>query len=561
MRISRNILRNYDLRSSPSTVYGRGTRVLPLFTPFSPSSCPSSFSILPGVTTFRYASTTSAPSPSATNPYAYVKKVVVIGGGVSGLQSARACRDAGYETILYEKEKDISGVWAKNYDGFGLQVESALYYFPDFPMTTVSPSTFPTGPEVKRYIESYAEHHQLFSLIQKETEVTEAKPFGNGWNITTRNRANNTTKTEYADFLIVSSGMYHNPFIPTYPGQDTFLKNSKQIIHSSNFVDANIAKDKNVIVVGGAKSAVDCAIEADNHKAKSSSLLFRNGHWGTPRKIAGLIPFKFIFLSRFGQALVSWYKGALPTAPGSVKATHSVLSPIMGPIFKVVEALFAFQLGLYKHRKPVMDVVKDFYGYAQVLNSDFNDKVKNKSVNAVQGEIASLTADSVELTDGTKLPCDILVAGTGFRKSYAIFGQDVQQNLNVSKDGLYLYRHILSPNVPNVAFIGSELAVISNITTYGLQAEWLVRLLQGKMTKPSKETMEAAVIEHQTWARSWMPETASRSSLVLLHQIHYNDTLLKDMKVDHRRKGMNVLAEIFAPYQPQDYNGILTYRK
>ena len=515
---------------------------------------------------FRSLATTpsvaSGNSPSTTtgasHPYAYVKKVAIIGGGVSGLQALRSCKDAGLDVVLYEKEKDISGVWAKNYDGFGLQVESALYYFPDFPMKSVSPGTFPTGPQVKTYIEDYANHHSLNTLIQRQTEVVEVKPEGKGWNVTSKNLTNNTSSTTYYDFVIVATGMYNKPFVPTIPGQSEF---KKPYVHSSDFVDANIGKDKHVVVIGGAKSAIDCAIEATNHKAKSSTIIFRNAHWGTPRKIAGLIPFKFIFLSRFGQALVSWYKGALPTAPGSVKAAHKVLSPIMGPIFKIVEALFAFQLGQYNHRKPIDDVVKDFYGFAQVLNSDFKDKIKDKSINAIQGEIASLTSDSVVLKDGTKLPCDVLVAGTGFKKSYNFFPKDVQEKLNIDKDGLYLYRNILSPHVPIVAFVGSELAVISNITTYGLQSEWVMRLLTGKLTKPSNETMLQAIQDHQQWSRGWMPETSSRSSLVLLHQIHYNDTLLKDMNVSHRRKGINFLAEIFAPYQPQDYNGILTYKQ
>ena len=37
-----------------------------------------------------------------------------------------------------------------------------------------------------------------------------------------------------------------------------------------------------------------------------STLLFRNAHWGTPRLIAGLIPFKFVFTGRLGQALVRY---------------------------------------------------------------------------------------------------------------------------------------------------------------------------------------------------------------------------------------------------------------
>ena len=53
-----------------------------------------------------------------------------------------------------------------------------------------------------------------------------------------------------------------------------------------------------------------------------------------------------------------------------------------------------------------------------------------------------------------------------------------------------------------------------------------------------------------------MPETNSRASMVLLHQTHFHDSLLKDMCIPHRRKGLNYLAELFAPYEGGDYDGI-----
>ena len=53
-----------------------------------------------------------------------------------------------------------------------------------------------------------------------------------------------------------------------------------------------------------------------------------------------------------------------------------------------------------------------------------------------------------------------------------------------------------------------------------------------------------------------MPDTPSRASLILLHQTHYHDSLLKDMSIPHRRKGYNYIAELFLPYEGGDYDGI-----
>lgn len=37
----------------------------------------------------------------------------------------------------------------------------------------------------------------------------------------------------------------------------------------------------------------------------------------------------------------------------------------------------------------------------------------------------------------------------------------------------------------------------------------------------------------KAWKRAWMPETPSRASLVLLHQVHFADALLKVATTKH----------------------------
>jgi dimethylaniline monooxygenase (N-oxide forming) len=204
-----------------------------------------------------------------------------------------------------------------------------------------------------------------------------------------------------------------------------------------------------------------------------------------------------------------------------------------------------------------MDLVSDFYGYAQVLTPKLKNLLAAKgSVHAVKGEIARLRSNEVELKDGSVLPCDLLVCATGFQKDYSMFPGNERENLGVEHDGLYLYKHTIPPDVPDLAFCGSEVATISNIVTFGLQAEWICGVIEGQVQLPGAETMRAQVEEHRAWARAWMPSTPSRASLVLLHQIHFHDGLLKDLGLQHLRKP-NALAELFMPYEPADYDGVV----
>lgn len=487
-------------------------------------------------------------------------QIGIIGGGVAGLQTAQVLRAAGYSVTVFESSHAPGGVWRSNYDGYGIQVPKELYEFSDYPFKAAAAGEFASGPKIQQYILDYVKDHGLADVIRTHSTVSRVVPAPSGkrgWTFTVVQgpKGGGEEKVDF-DFAVNATGMYCAPFLPTLPGSDSW---SGRLLHSTQFTDASIARGKRVVVLGSAKSAIDCAVGASKAGAESTVMLTRDNHWPTPRNIAGLIPFKYVFLSRFGQALVSWYKGAFPTAPASVHAAHAALKPIMGPVFGIVEALFAFQLGLNGPRAPPSrDVVTDFYGYANVLSSDLQDTIKAGGIQYKPGKVAKLEKDAVVLEDGTRVPADLIVCGTGFQKSYEWLAPEVRAKLGAGKDGVYLYRNIVHPDTPDLAFIGSEIATISNISTYGIQAKWLAGVLTGTLPLPSSSAMREAVARQAAWARAWMPETGSRASLVLLHQTHYHDSLLKDMGVPHRRKGANLLAELFMPYQPRDYAGIPT---
>jgi len=48
-------------------------------------------------------------------------RVVVIGAGVAGLQTARSLQKRGISVLLLEERDTLGGVWARGYSGFGLQ--------------------------------------------------------------------------------------------------------------------------------------------------------------------------------------------------------------------------------------------------------------------------------------------------------------------------------------------------------------------------------------------------------------------------------------------------------
>mmetsp|Transcript_28913 Transcript_28913/g.47988 ORF Transcript_28913/g.47988 Transcript_28913/m.47988 type:complete len:511 (-) Transcript_28913:748-2280(-) len=492
-------------------------------------------------------------------------RVGVIGAGVAGLQMARALRARGIECKVFDKAPAIGGLWRENYHSFGVQVPKQLYEFPDFPNTFCAWGEFPTGEKTQEYIVSYAEAFDLHSSIVLNTSVdklTRHPDSGRGWTFHT---TSDGQVEEYDfDYAVVASGMYSAPKnMPALPGREDFEAAGGTVIHSSEYLDPKVCGGKNVVVLGRGKSAIDIVVDsASEGKSLASTLLFRRAHWGTPRKIAGLIPFQYIFLSRLGQSLVSWLKGAWPHgAPGITHTMHAILAAPMRPIFMIVEAIFAFQLGHYGKHRPSDDVVRDFYGYAQVLERTFMDMVSSGQVGTEQGEVARLEAGSLVYTtpegDERSLPCDVCVCATGFSKSYAYLPPADAAALGVESDGLYLYRHIFPPDVADLAFCGSEVATISNIMTHAIHAEYIASVVGGELVLPPADEQRAEIETTKVWKRQWMPPTTSRASLVLLHQTHYHDSLMMDLGRNADRKG-NLLATLFMPYYPSDYDGVIT---
>jgi cation diffusion facilitator CzcD-associated flavoprotein CzcO len=246
----------------------------------------------------------------AVQDFSKAKKVGVIGAGVAGLQAANELRKSGLEVKVFEKSAGLAGVWRENYDGFALQVVSCrceyirsgdmhaalwlaigllscwpvqvpreLYEFPGYPypdakMREISGkgfSKFPQGAEVAEYTRMFVEDMELQQLISFQTSVTRIEPIagGDGWAMH-HGKQGKAEVVEQFDFVVVATGMYSssNAHFPTTEGMDRF---QGKVMHSCQFTDASVCQGKNVVVVGGGKSSIDCVRAAAKKGAKAAS--------------------------------------------------------------------------------------------------------------------------------------------------------------------------------------------------------------------------------------------------------------------------------------------------
>jgi dimethylaniline monooxygenase (N-oxide forming) len=537
----------------PSRLLGRQSTVLPTRAePLIGMADPSSVSPI----------TPAKTLPTAENPerndFSLIRRVAIIGAGASGLATARALRAQGLDCTLFERGSALGGVWADGYLNFGVQVQRELYEFPDWPLPEGA-ANFTPGPDFQKYLANYARHFGVLPHIRFGHTVLgldeQAAPRV-GWLVTYRNESEE--RTEDFDFAVVCVGLYSEaPNIPFFEGRDQF---KGEVIHVSALKSRDQLTAKRVVVVGYGKSATDAAVESAAVAAETHIIL-RHAHWPVPRNLLGILPFKWGMLNRLTSTLIPMY-----LHPSSLERwVHALGRPLIWFWWRLVELLLRFQcrlgsrFGTRESLVPKEPVEIGSFGEPTMLpRPEFYRLIRKGAIRARKIGVSAFTPSEIVLESGDKIATDLVVLATGWRTDYAFLSKPVRARLQIEADGLYLYRHILHPELPRLAFIGNA-STISSVLTYSLQARWLGDLLVGKLILPSQKVMHREIDDLREWKRRWMPPSPQRGARLILHMLHYHDELVRDLGATPLRKlgFFAPLKELIAPYQPRDYRSIV----
>ncbi len=485
--------------------------------------------------------------------FAGVRSVGIVGAGVAGLAAAKTLLSEGFECTVYDRADALGGVWADGYVNFGVQVQKDLYEFPDFPLPPDAPN-FTPGPVFQKYLQDYADHFGVTPHLRLGAKVTSIEPRPNGtpgWCIVT-----NAGHEEF-DCVVVATGLYsETPFIPDHPGRKDF---QGDVLHVSDLKTNDALKGRKVAVIGFGKSATDIAGEAAE-VAVSAHLIFREAHWPVPRKLAGILPFKWGMLNRLTGATLTPYAKPRPVA----RWLNTIGRPLPWIFWRIVEGLLWLQFGLGtkiangKNLVPTRPVEIDCFGESTMVpRPKFIPLIREGRITAHRTEIERFTSTGLKLADSDEVEADCVVFGTGWTSDYAFLPPAIRDTMGDEADGFYLYCHILHPDLDRLAFLGRASTFLS-IVTYSVQARWFAELLAGRITLPGRDEMLSEIAEMKQWKRAWMPFSPARSARVLLHMAHYHDELLHDFGADpFRKRGLFApFKELMAPYQSSDYRDI-----
>ncbi len=363
-------------------------------------------------------------------------KVLVIGGGMSGVLAAYRLQEAGIPFVVIEKNHAVGGTWFENrYPGARVDVGNHLYSY-SFEPAHHWTQYFSQQKELQQYFEGVVYHHQLEQHFRFNTEVTSAvfDERNNEWIVNTIDK-DGVEEQYVANSVISAVGQLNRPVLPDIPGVDSF---AGQWCHSAAWDDSIDCRGKKVVVVGSGASAFQLvpAIAGDVGQLtvfqRSAPWMFENPiyHEEVPQGKKWCLQ-NLPFYTRWFRFLIFWpaCDGAYDTVFVDPEWPHQERS-----INEMND--FVYQMFLDHIKGQVGDdeellkkVTPDYAPMGKRTlqdNGSWLSALKRENVDLVTQSVASVSADGVTVSDGTFYPADIVIYATGFETDKFLWPMEIK---------------------------------------------------------------------------------------------------------------------------------------
>ncbi|GIM04103.1 hypothetical protein Vretimale_8720 [Volvox reticuliferus] len=279
-----------------------------------------------------------------------------------------------------------------------------------------------------------------------------------------------------------------------------------------------------ITVIGDGEAAVDCA---------SALALLRRGHnMKLIMSTCGTIPHSGSETSSAAAATTGpVVTGASLLEESRRRALHAALQPHPslpppGAVDRVLRAPTKRRFWAYVKGRAAAAAVSLSGGCGAAAGGDF----VNSSIRTVGTSSASPTpAQQTRLVlwaPSFRDPRVMPFLEPDLRRALLLQG-DTQQ----SSDHLVLYRGVVHPDVPGLAFVGWKAHAATPLLVLELQAQWLVALLTARLQLPPIADMYDDMARQRAWRAAALasPLMSARGSLARTHDGHYIRQLLTDL--------------------------------
>ncbi len=432
----------------------------------------------------------------------------IIGGGCSGLTTAKALTERGLEFDWFEASDHLGGLWAAEgngsaaYRNLHINTSRERMEFSDFPMPSSYPD-FPARSHIGEYFDAYADRFGLRGRVTLETRVERVEP-GDERRWTVRL---GDGETRAYDAVVVANGHHWDPRWPepAYPGEF-----AGEQMHAHAYLDNAQLRDRQVLVVGMGNSAMDIATDA-SFVAARTLVSARRGAWVLP---------KYLFGKPFDQVGVSPLTGYLPWRVRQ----------------RTIEAIYRVAVGKpqdYGLPKPDHRI-----GDAHpTVSADFLNRVGHGEIE-MRGPIESLDDERVRFADGRSEAVDLIVYCTGYKVTFPFFDPGL---VSAPDNDLPLYRRLFHPEFDGLYFIGLLQPLGAIMPIAEAQGQWVAEHLLGDYVLPPRAEMRREIAQER--ARMFKRYVRSKRHTM---QVDFEEYMVQQRKERERGRSRSPSAPLAA---------------
>jgi cation diffusion facilitator CzcD-associated flavoprotein CzcO len=347
------------------------------------------------------------------------------------------------------------------------------------------------------YLERYAAENDLERFIAFGAWVDSVRPEEGRWEVTVRDN-----EPRRFDAVVVATGHYWNAHIPELPGRFDGV-----LIHARDYRTPDRFSGQRVVVAGGAQSALDIVAEIAT-TASRTILACTEVHHLLPRRVLGR-PFDAFDTDK--ALLVP-----LPVARALSRTMMrlSRATPDRGDLPRPRHRMFETR-------------------WPTVVSPQAQEAISRRAFE-IRPRLRELAGDHIVFADGSEEEVDAVIFATGYRINFPFLPDHLGRGRGWE---FPLYRRILSPGAPGLAFVGVLEPGPGLFEIVERQSEWLAEALAGTIPIPGREGMWRA-IDSGGERRSRRQFAATGSRTILCNRHAYLRLLARDLGAKRRRTGV-----------------------
>jgi putative flavoprotein involved in K+ transport len=350
---------------------------------------------------------------------------------------------------VLEKSDQVGASWRRHYDRLHLHTTRRLSALPGLKMPR-SFGRWVSRDNVVRYLEKYAEHHELEIVTGVEVSRVEPAPGGDGWLLHATGGRELTGSA-----VVVATGYNHTPHIPDWSGRDTY---TGKLLHAGEYRSPAPYAGRDVLVVGIGNTGAEIAVDLVEGGASRVRLSVRTAPHIVRRSTAGwAAQFTGILVRRLPVRLVDGLAGPMARLSVPDLAAQGLPRPETGLYSRVNEGSI-----------PVQDV-----GLIAAVR-----KGEVEIVAAVDG----FEDDKAVLADGSRIDPDVVIAATGYVR--ALEGMVGHLDVLDARGRPVVQGGHTPENAPGLYFTGFTNPISGMFRELALDAEKIAKAVARHTTTP-----------------------------------------------------------------------------